>query len=480
MSTEQRPFKVFLCHAPSDEGAVRKLYLRLRKDGVDAWLGSEKLLGGQDRDLEIRRTVRRSDAVIVCLSRRFNQAGPQQREARLALDTALEQPPGEIFIIPARLEDCEIPDSLRNLQAVDLFRERGYERLRRALKADAEHRNVALSETSHEHPEEEEPALTENTAEENAEPEGAERPAQEEIEAGSAEDSGGGKRGTRRRKYSRGMNTAIVVALIGLVGTLGAALISSRGDKAVPAPTWTPTSTVTFTSTVTETPPPTATNTPTPTFTPVPATDTPTPTMTVISPVPLGEDWMKGCISILWSPYPSSVTATERGDGCWKEPLHVFSAENGDLDFLAQRKNAPVEVYGLFARLPESGTVTFKVRLRDLSKVDLWMGIFAEADIRSEGLLMIVPAGDVKKRVFVQKDIPSYDTLASTKLLEQGNGWTISFRWTANSARGMLIPSVFQTNAASIPSSEKWLFLGYKGLSGSYRVDGTFLSLELK
>ena len=36
------------------------------------------------------------------------------------------------------------------------------------------------------------------------------------------------------------------------------------------------------------------------------------------------------------------------------------------------------------------------------------------------------------------------------------------------------------TNPVSIPSTQKWLFIGYKGLNGYYRIEGTFLSFELK
>jgi hypothetical protein len=206
-----------------------------------------------------------------------------------------------------------------------------------------------------------------------------------------------------------------------------------------------------------------------------------TPTLTVVPPVALGKDWIAGCISTLWIPYPSSVTASEQGDGCWKEPLHVFTAEHGDLDFLAQRRDGPVETYGLFAPLPERGTVTVQLRLRELNHADLWVGIFAEADINSDGLLMIVPAGDLKQRPFVQKNPHDYETMASTRVLDLRNpGYSISFRFTENSARSAVDPGVFGTTPVSIASARKWLFLGYRGARGPYRVDATFLSFELK
>ena len=134
----RRSLKVFLCHAHSDKDAVRNLYLRLIQDGVDAWLDKEKLLPGQDWELEIRKEVREADVVVVCLSKQFNQAGFRQKEVRLALDTAMEQPEGEIFIIPARLEECDNLESLRKWHWVDLFEEDGYKRLMQTLRVRAD------------------------------------------------------------------------------------------------------------------------------------------------------------------------------------------------------------------------------------------------------------------------------------------------------------------------------------------------------
>jgi len=144
MPDTKRPLKVFLCHAHSDAPDVGALYNRLVKDGVDAWLDKEKLLPGQDWELEIRKAVRESDLVIVCLSKQFNQAGFRQKEVKLALDTAMEKPEGEIFIIPARLEECDTLEGLRHLHWVDLFEEEGYEKLTQALSLRAQHVGAIL------------------------------------------------------------------------------------------------------------------------------------------------------------------------------------------------------------------------------------------------------------------------------------------------------------------------------------------------
>jgi hypothetical protein len=108
------------------------------------------------------------------------------------------------------------------------------------------------------------------------------------------------------------------------------------------------------------------------------------------------------------------------------------------------------------------------------------MGVFAEPDVASQGLLMTIPHGNVKKRVIVQKNPLTYDTVQGTVMLDQGDGFSISFTFTELSARSIVNPSVFTANPVSIPSAQKWLFLGYKGLNGAYRIDGTFLSFELE
>jgi len=144
MSESKRPLKVFLSHAHSDQRVVQELYSRLKKDGVDAWLDKEEIVGGQHFEREIRKAVQDSDVVVVCLSKEFNRAGFRQREVKWALDAAMNQPEGEIFIIPLRLEECDTLDSLSELHWVDYFEDNGYNRLIRALRARADKIDVAL------------------------------------------------------------------------------------------------------------------------------------------------------------------------------------------------------------------------------------------------------------------------------------------------------------------------------------------------
>ena len=111
---------------------------RLTQDGVDAWLDKAKLLPGQDWELEIRKAVRETDVVVICLSKKFAQKGYRQKEVQIALGEAGLQPEGEIFIIPARLEECNVPQSLQRWHWVDLFEPNGFSILEKSLKLRAD------------------------------------------------------------------------------------------------------------------------------------------------------------------------------------------------------------------------------------------------------------------------------------------------------------------------------------------------------
>src|ERR1041385_9046648 len=115
---------VFLCHASDDKPLARIFSLVLNAAGADPWLDEVKLVGGQDWGLEIEKALRTSHAVLVFLSRNsVTKSGFVQKEIRLALDVADEQPEGSIFVIPLRLDDCEIPERLKRLQWINFHKD---------------------------------------------------------------------------------------------------------------------------------------------------------------------------------------------------------------------------------------------------------------------------------------------------------------------------------------------------------------------
>lgn len=134
-----RQLRAFLLYARGDQDAVHRLYRRIVKEGANVWLDVENILPGQDWQFEIRKSIHRSDMVIVCLSRGFNKGGGyRHEELKIAVKKANALPGGESFLIPARLEQCELPEPLRRWQCVDLFEKDGYKRLLSALKRHVE------------------------------------------------------------------------------------------------------------------------------------------------------------------------------------------------------------------------------------------------------------------------------------------------------------------------------------------------------
>ena len=135
MKSSTQHANIFLINAHSDRDTVRKLYQRMVNDGVNAWLDVERLQPGQDWKNEIRNAIIKCDAVIVCLSNGFDkQQGYRHEELKLALEKANFLPADEIFIIPVRLEKCDMPESLRHLHRVDLFKPGGYKKLIQTLR----------------------------------------------------------------------------------------------------------------------------------------------------------------------------------------------------------------------------------------------------------------------------------------------------------------------------------------------------------
>lgn len=133
-----RSVGVFLCHSSQDKALVRRLYTRLKGEGFVPWLDEKDILPGEAWEPAIKSAVRTSDVVLVCLSSgSVSKAGFLQKEIKLALDAAEEQPEGAIFIIPLRLEEAPIPDRLSRWQWLNYFEEGAHDRLLRALRKRA-------------------------------------------------------------------------------------------------------------------------------------------------------------------------------------------------------------------------------------------------------------------------------------------------------------------------------------------------------
>ena len=134
----KHPLKIFISYASGDRVQAQKLHDHLHSLGTDPWFDVEDLLPGQDWKMEISTALDETDLILLCLSKKsVSKEGYVQKEMRLALDRALEIPPGEIFLIPARFEEVDLPYSLRDFQWVDLYTESGMRKLTKSLSLRA-------------------------------------------------------------------------------------------------------------------------------------------------------------------------------------------------------------------------------------------------------------------------------------------------------------------------------------------------------
>jgi TIR domain len=143
-SLPMRKLRVFLSHASEDKPKVREIKQALLSHKVEPWLDSDELKPGVPWNDAIWEAMENSDIILLCFSRTsVNKKGFVQRELRMALDLANEQPLDTIFLIPARLDECKVSIRLGHLQWVNLFEENGIEKLIKILEERAE--NLALN-----------------------------------------------------------------------------------------------------------------------------------------------------------------------------------------------------------------------------------------------------------------------------------------------------------------------------------------------
>jgi hypothetical protein len=135
---------VFISYAREDRITALRLYHDLKQRGYEPWIDRYQIRPGENWEANSRRALHESSHVVVLLSRcSVGQRGEFQAELKEALEILKKVPEKEIFLIPARLEECELPAfALQQIHYVDLFPEYevGILEILAALSSDAERR----------------------------------------------------------------------------------------------------------------------------------------------------------------------------------------------------------------------------------------------------------------------------------------------------------------------------------------------------
>jgi len=135
--------EIFLSYAREDAEKVENLYQKLSDAGFKPWMDKKDIVPGESWKSSIQGAIQRSDFFLVCLSANsVSKRGFIRKEIEHALDIWQEELDRDIYLIPVRLEDCEVPESLSDFQWVNLFEEYGWARLVEAIKVGMERRHI--------------------------------------------------------------------------------------------------------------------------------------------------------------------------------------------------------------------------------------------------------------------------------------------------------------------------------------------------
>ena len=139
--TDTGTVRIFISYAREDKQKAEDLYQRLAEEGFEPWIDTKNILGGERWESSIERAIKTSDFFIGCLSTNsVSKRGFLQKEIKTALDVWKQKLDSDIFLIPVRLEECDVPESLRTLHWLDLFASDGWDKLRRAIQIGIQRR----------------------------------------------------------------------------------------------------------------------------------------------------------------------------------------------------------------------------------------------------------------------------------------------------------------------------------------------------
>jgi hypothetical protein len=127
---------IFLSYASEDLSRVRRLNNRLKAEPqFETWFDKTGIGVGENWKDRIRAALESCDAVVICMSSHsFRKVSFLKTEIGWALKIANDRPEGTTFILPAKLEPCQVPRRLSKWQWVDLFEKGGHKELTDGLQ----------------------------------------------------------------------------------------------------------------------------------------------------------------------------------------------------------------------------------------------------------------------------------------------------------------------------------------------------------
>lgn len=112
--------KIFISYAKEDFKYAEKLYDFLLSKNFDPWLDKKKLHVGQEWEFFIQEALQKADFIILLLSKiSVSKRGYVQKEFRKVLDYCEYKLDSDIYVLPIKIDDCEVPMKLQRFQYVE-------------------------------------------------------------------------------------------------------------------------------------------------------------------------------------------------------------------------------------------------------------------------------------------------------------------------------------------------------------------------
>lgn len=108
---------VFLSHSSQDNEFVRKLAEDLKSQGIQVWFDEWEIKVGDSLNNKIAEGITSSGWLVIILSQNSVKSAWVKKELNAALESELKRE--QVFILPAIIEDCEIPLFLQDKKFAD-------------------------------------------------------------------------------------------------------------------------------------------------------------------------------------------------------------------------------------------------------------------------------------------------------------------------------------------------------------------------
>ena len=148
---------VFISYVRENRKEISELCQVLASYGIDFWLDLQDIKGGEFWELKIQDAIQTSDFFIACFSKEYDERREtyMNKELTLAIDRLRGFHVNNVWFIPVKLNECEIPNfeitgskTLQSLHHVELYKDwdAGVQSILESISKEIQHESAEIAE----------------------------------------------------------------------------------------------------------------------------------------------------------------------------------------------------------------------------------------------------------------------------------------------------------------------------------------------